>query len=43
MTVCWDIWGIILMMQAVTTSETQVSFYQTAQNNIPEGSSNLSP
>jgi hypothetical protein len=29
---------IILMMEAVSTSETLVGFYQTTQNNVPEDS-----
>jgi hypothetical protein len=30
--------AIALMMEAVRTSETSVSFYQTARRNIPEDS-----
>jgi hypothetical protein len=29
---------IVLMMEAVSTSETLVNFYQTTWHNIPEGS-----
>jgi hypothetical protein len=29
---------IVLMMEAVSTSETSVTFYQTIQRNIPEDS-----
>jgi hypothetical protein len=30
--------AIALMMEAVSTSETSVNFYQTTQRNIPEDS-----
>jgi hypothetical protein len=39
-TVFWDIVQfsfIALMMEAVSTSETSVNFYETTQRNIPEG------
>jgi hypothetical protein len=32
---------IALMMEAVSTSETSMNFYQTAQSSIPEDSSIL--
>jgi hypothetical protein len=31
-------WAIVLMMEAVSTSETSVSFYQTIRRNNPEDS-----
>jgi hypothetical protein len=31
-------WAIVLMMLAVSTSETSVNFYQTTRRNIPEDS-----
>jgi hypothetical protein len=39
MAVFWDIprWQIILMMEAVSTFETSVNFYQTTRRNVPEG------
>jgi hypothetical protein len=33
-----DIWAIVLMMEAVSTSETSVNFYQTTRCNNPEDS-----
>jgi hypothetical protein len=30
-------WDIALMMEAVSTSETSVNFYETTRRNIPEG------
>jgi hypothetical protein len=41
MTVFWDVAScslvlITLMMEAASTSETSVNFYQTTQHNIPE-------
>jgi hypothetical protein len=35
MAVLWDV-PITLMLEATSSSETLVSFYQTAQCNIPE-------
>jgi hypothetical protein len=32
-----------LMMEAASTAETSVKFYQTARRNIPEESSSYSP
>jgi sorbitol-specific phosphotransferase system component IIA len=37
MTVFWDV-VIIPMMEAVSTSEMLVNFYQTTRRNIPEDS-----
>jgi hypothetical protein len=31
-------WDIAVMMEAVSTSETSVNFYQTTRRNIPEDS-----
>jgi hypothetical protein len=37
-TVLWGVTVIVLMMEAVSTSETSVNFYQTARRNSPEDS-----
>jgi hypothetical protein len=38
MTVLWDLAMIALMMEAVNTSETSVTFYETTLRYIPEDS-----
>jgi hypothetical protein len=38
MTFFWDVAIIALMMEAVSTSETSVNFYQATWHNIPEDS-----
>jgi hypothetical protein len=36
-TVFWDVAPLVaLMMDAVSTSETSINFYQTTRRNIPE-------
>jgi hypothetical protein len=42
MTVFWDAALIAMMMEAVSTSETSVSFYKTTRCYIPEDSNLLS-
>jgi hypothetical protein len=36
MTIFWDVAITALMMDALSTSETSVNFYQTTRRNIPE-------
>jgi hypothetical protein len=38
MTVFWDVAPIALMMEAASTAETSVNFYQTTRRNVPEDS-----
>jgi hypothetical protein len=38
MALFWDVAIIVLMMEAISTSETSVNFYQTTWRNIPENS-----